>query len=101
MSDGTRVDELFRSLKPQSNSDNPADISRLRDDFVRARLKDLGYNDGEPAKYIHQLRDWPKFRWNYDALADKIAGVRYKQSRWPDGWSRWSPLNDPKRFWKP
>lgn len=81
MSDGTRVDELYRSLKPQNNSDNPADIYRLRDEFVRARLKDLGYNAGEPAKYIHQLCDWPKFRWNYDALADKIAGVRYKQSR--------------------
>ncbi len=33
------------------------------------------------AKYIHQLPDWPKFRWDQKALAEPLAGVRHRQGR--------------------
>ena len=29
--------------------------------------------------YIHELPDWPHFRWSQEALAQKLAAVRYKQ----------------------
>jgi Fic family protein len=32
-------------------------------------------------KYIHQLRDWPKFRWNHEKLAAPLATVRHRQGR--------------------
>lgn len=31
--------------------------------------------------YIHQLPDWPRFRWNREQLADRLALVRHKQGR--------------------
>ncbi len=31
--------------------------------------------------YVHQLPDWPLFRWNYEALADQLAAVRHRQGR--------------------
>jgi len=31
--------------------------------------------------YIHELRDWPKFRWNDEKLAAKLAAVRHHQGR--------------------
>ena len=31
------------------------------------------------ATYIHQLPDWPKFRWSYRSLVDQLAGVRHRQ----------------------
>jgi len=31
--------------------------------------------------YIHQLEDWPKFRWNDEKLAAKLAAVRHHQGR--------------------
>jgi Fic family protein len=33
------------------------------------------------AKYIHQLADWPAFRWDSERLAEKLALVRYRQGR--------------------
>ena len=30
-------------------------------------------------EYIHQLPDWPKFRWNQEALAVPLAAVRLRQ----------------------
>ena len=33
------------------------------------------------AKYIHQLRDWPKFHWNKEKPADQLAEVRHRQGR--------------------
>ena len=29
--------------------------------------------------YIYELPDWPHFRWDSEAIAQKLAGVRYKQ----------------------
>jgi Fic family protein len=29
--------------------------------------------------YIHELSDWPHFRWSQEALAQKLAAVRYRQ----------------------
>jgi Fic family protein len=29
--------------------------------------------------YIHELPDWPYFRWSQEALAQKLAAVRYRQ----------------------
>jgi len=26
-------------------------------------------------RYIHQLDQWPEFRWNYSAFADKLAQI--------------------------
>lgn len=34
-----------------------------------------------PAKYIHQRKDWPKFRWSHDQLAQQLATVRHRQGR--------------------
>jgi Fic family protein len=34
-----------------------------------------------PAKYIHELKDWPKFRWRQDHLAERLAAVRHRQGR--------------------
>lgn len=31
--------------------------------------------------YIHQLRDWPKFHWDRDALAAPLADIRHRQGR--------------------
>ena len=32
-------------------------------------------------KYIHNLPDWPKFRWNQEGLAKQLAAVRHRQGR--------------------
>jgi Fic family protein len=29
--------------------------------------------------YIHELPDWPHFRWSQEVMAQKLAAVRYKQ----------------------
>jgi len=31
--------------------------------------------------YVHQLKDWPRFTWNQERLAQALAGVRYRQGR--------------------
>jgi len=31
--------------------------------------------------YIHELPDWPRFRWNQDALLQRLAAVRHRQGR--------------------
>ena len=31
--------------------------------------------------YIHELPDWPRFRWNSDGLAKQLAAVRLRQGR--------------------
>src|ERR1700716_2179399 len=31
--------------------------------------------------YIHELPDWPKFRWDQKTLADLLAAVRHRQGR--------------------
>src|SRR5271166_2289904 len=33
------------------------------------------------ARYIHNLPDWPQFRWSHDKLASKLAAVRHRQGR--------------------
>src|SRR5713226_5114902 len=33
------------------------------------------------AKYIHQLPNWPKFRWDEKALSGTLAAVRHRQGR--------------------
>jgi Fic family protein len=31
--------------------------------------------------YIHELQDWPRFRWNRESLAEPLAAVRHRQGR--------------------
>jgi len=31
--------------------------------------------------YIHQLKNWPRFNWEQEGLAQPLAGVRYRQGR--------------------
>lgn len=31
--------------------------------------------------YIHELKDWPHFRWNDQAIATRLAAVRHRQGR--------------------
>ena len=31
--------------------------------------------------YIHERRDWPRFRWDDGALAERLAAVRHRQGR--------------------
>ncbi|MBI2066837.1 MAG: Fic family protein [Deltaproteobacteria bacterium] len=31
--------------------------------------------------YIHELKAWPKFRWDHERLASKLAAVRHRQGR--------------------
>ncbi len=31
--------------------------------------------------YIHELKDWPNFRWNQEGLAQQLAAVRHRQGR--------------------
>jgi Fic family protein len=31
--------------------------------------------------YVHELPDWPRFRWDMDRLAELLASVRYRQGR--------------------
>jgi Fic family protein len=31
--------------------------------------------------YIHQLSDWPRFRWDQEALAGPLAELRHRQGR--------------------
>jgi Fic family protein len=33
------------------------------------------------ATYIHELKDWPKFRWSQECLAERLAAVRHRQGR--------------------
>jgi Fic family protein len=33
------------------------------------------------ATYIHELTDWPKFRWDQQGLAERLAAVRHRQGR--------------------
>src|ERR1035438_6283786 len=33
------------------------------------------------AFYIHELEGWPKFTWDRDRLAERLAGVRHQQGR--------------------
>ena len=33
------------------------------------------------AKYMHERPEWPKFRWEKEALADQLAAVRHRQGR--------------------
>jgi Fic family protein len=33
------------------------------------------------AKYIHELKDWPKFRWSQQGLAERLVAVRHRQGR--------------------
>ncbi|HTS09836.1 MAG TPA: DUF4172 domain-containing protein, partial [Candidatus Eisenbacteria bacterium] len=32
-------------------------------------------------KYIHELKDWPRFRWKPETLAVRLAEVRHRQGR--------------------
>ena len=31
--------------------------------------------------YIHELKDWPRFRWNTERIAEPLASVRHQQGR--------------------
>lgn len=33
------------------------------------------------ANYVHELKDWPKFRWSRELLAEQLAAVRHRQGR--------------------
>jgi Fic family protein len=33
------------------------------------------------SNYIYDLPDWPRFRWNQDAISPRLADVRHKQDR--------------------
>jgi Fic family protein len=33
------------------------------------------------AKYIHELKDWPKFRWSQQGLTERLVAVRHRQGR--------------------
>lgn len=35
----------------------------------------------EIMSYIHELPDWPKFRWDHKVLAEPLAAVRHRQGR--------------------
>src|SRR5665213_1966980 len=32
-------------------------------------------------KYIHELKNWPKFRWSQERLAEQLVTVRHRQGR--------------------
>ncbi|HLH96359.1 MAG TPA: Fic family protein [Xanthobacteraceae bacterium] len=32
-------------------------------------------------RYIHELKDWPRFRWNREGLAQPLVAVRHRQGR--------------------
>jgi len=32
-------------------------------------------------RYLHELKDWPDFRWNAESLVDQLAAVRHHQGR--------------------
>ncbi|WP_337289024.1 DUF4172 domain-containing protein, partial [Candidatus Methylomirabilis sp.] len=31
--------------------------------------------------YLHELKDWPRFHWNRERLAEPLADVRHRQGR--------------------
>jgi Fic family protein len=33
------------------------------------------------SKYIHELKEWPQFRWDQEQLAERLAAVRHRQGR--------------------
>jgi Fic family protein len=35
----------------------------------------------EIVPYIHELEDWPEFRWDHKVLAEQLAAVRHRQGR--------------------
>lgn len=36
-------------------------------------------HDAANGSYIHDLKDWPRFRWEQQRLSDLLADVRYRQ----------------------
>src|SRR5271157_211091 len=32
-------------------------------------------------RYFHDLKDWPRFRWKQERLAEQLAEVRHRQGR--------------------
>lgn len=40
-----------------------------------------GVSHTEAMTYIHELKDWPKFRWDDSSLASQLAEVRHRQGR--------------------
>lgn len=36
---------------------------------------------GKMAVYIRERENWPRFTWDHEALAEPLAGVRYRQGR--------------------
>jgi len=44
------------------------------------------------ANYIHELAEWPTFRWDNDRIVQPLASVRYKQGRLQ---GRWEGLGAP------
>jgi Fic family protein len=32
-------------------------------------------------KYVHELQNWPKFRWDQESIAKQLAAVRHRQGR--------------------
>ncbi len=31
--------------------------------------------------YIHELEDWPRFHWDAERIADRLASARHRQGR--------------------
>jgi len=47
--------------------------------------------------YIHELRDWPRFYWNRERLADPLASVRHRQGRLIGRMEGWDSIFSRKR----
>lgn len=49
--------------------------------IMRRKMGIFAARGNKMAMYIHQLREWPKFKWDNEELAHLLAEVRYKQGR--------------------
>lgn len=47
--------------------------------------------------YIHELKDWPRFRWDAEKLAEPLASVRHRSSAI---WKRWDSTSGRKLFFR-
>lgn len=40
----------------------------------------ISARSAEVMPYIHELPEWPAFRWDYKMLAEPLASVRHRQA---------------------
>jgi hypothetical protein len=68
-------------LPDEQSSTCAARSPRIRGYGVPPTPSFFSANGSEKATYIHELKGWPRFRWDRTGLAELVAAVRHRQGR--------------------